>query len=83
MNQRLASKKVNIEVTEECLEFLVEEGYSKEFGARNMSRTIEKLISAALVDEVLFGRLEKGGNVVVDVDTNAPTLEEKIIFNFA
>jgi ATP-dependent Clp protease ATP-binding subunit ClpA len=46
----------------------VEEGYSKEFGARNMSRTVENLISSALVDEVLFGRLEKGGKAIADVD---------------
>ena len=67
LNQRLAPKNVCIEVTDKCLEFLVEEGYSKEFGARNMSRTVENLISSALVDEVLFGRLEKGGKAIVDV----------------
>ena len=77
LNQRLAPKNVCIEVTDKCLEFLVEEGYSKEFGARNMSRTVENLISSALVDEVLFGRLEKGGKAIVDVD-NA----EKIKFIF-
>jgi ATP-dependent Clp protease ATP-binding subunit ClpA len=76
LNQRLAPKNVCIEVTDKCLEFLVEEGYSKEFGARNMSRTVENLISSALVDEVLFGRLEKGGNVIVDVDNE----EIKFVF---
>lgn len=77
LNQRLAPKNVCIEVTDKCLEFLVEEGYSKEFGARNMSRTVENLISSALVDEVLFGCLEKGGKAIVDVDN-----EEKIKFIF-
>ena len=47
--------------------YLAKEGYSKEFGARNMSRTVENLISSALVDEVLFGCLEKGGKAIADV----------------
>ena len=83
LNKRLEQKNICIELTKGCLELITEEGYSKEFGARNMSRTVDKLISAPLVDEVLFGKLEKGGKVVVDVDVNAPILEEKIIFNFA
>ena len=33
-----------------------------------MSRTVEYLISSALGDEVLFGRLEKGGKAIADVD---------------
>ena len=83
LNKRLEQKNICIELTKDCLELITKEGYSKEFGARNMSRTVDKLISAPLVDEVLFGKLEKGGKVVVDVDVNAPILEEKIIFNFA
>jgi ATP-dependent Clp protease ATP-binding subunit ClpA len=48
------------------VEQLAEEGYSKEFGARNASRIIEEKIKSFFVDEVLFGRLNCGGGATVD-----------------
>jgi ATP-dependent Clp protease ATP-binding subunit ClpA len=45
---------------------LAEEGYSKEFGARNAGRLIEDKIKSFFVDEVLFGSLSEGGSAVVD-----------------
>ena len=75
LSQRLASKKVELTVTNACIDHLTELGYSKEFGARNMARTIEDKIANALVDEVLFGRLEKGGQVTADFKNG------EIVFN--
>lgn len=66
LEERLLQKKVELSVSEKCLEYLTELGYSKEFGARNIARTIEDKISNALVDEVLFGKLEKGGKIFAD-----------------
>ena len=63
---RLREKKVHLSVSENCIEYLTEKGYSKEFGARNIARTIEEEIANNLVDEVLFGKLEKGGAVTAD-----------------
>lgn len=68
LEQRLSLKKVELSVSEKCVEYLTEIGYSKEFGARNIARTVEDKIANALVDEVLFGKLEKGGKVYVDYD---------------
>lgn len=66
LEERLLQKKVELSVSEKCLDYLTELGYSKEFGARNIARTIEDKISNALVDEVLFGELEKGGKIFAD-----------------
>lgn len=66
LEERLLQKKVELSVSEKCLDYLTELGYSKEFGARNIARTIEDKISNALVDEVLFGKLEKGGKIFAD-----------------
>jgi ATP-dependent Clp protease ATP-binding subunit ClpA len=63
---QLAEKKVTLTVTDSCLDKLAEEGYSKEFGARNASRIIEEKIKSSFVDEVLFGKLSQGGSAVVD-----------------
>jgi ATP-dependent Clp protease ATP-binding subunit ClpA len=63
---QLAEKKVRLTCTGACVDQLAEEGYSKEFGARNAGRVIEDKIKTPFVDEVLFGRLSSGGDVTVD-----------------
>ncbi|MBR5401863.1 MAG: AAA family ATPase [Treponema sp.] len=64
--QRVKARKIILTVTPKCIDHLTEQGYSKEFGARNLARTIEEQIANPLVDEVLFGKLSKGGNVTAD-----------------
>jgi ATP-dependent Clp protease ATP-binding subunit ClpA len=63
---QLAEKKVTLVVTNTCIEKLAEEGYSREFGARNAGRIIEEKIKTFFVDEVLFGSLSEGGNAAID-----------------
>lgn len=63
---RMFEKKVELTVTPKCIEALTKKGYSKEFGARNIARTVENEIANQLVDEVLFGKLAKGGKVTAD-----------------
>ena len=63
---RMKEKKVRLSVTDNAVQYITEKGYSKEFGARNIARTVEDEIADRLVDEVLFGKLEKGGEVTAD-----------------
>lgn len=64
--QRIKARKINLIVTDKCIDQLTELGFSKEFGARNMARIIEEQLANPLVDEVLFGKLSKGGTVTAD-----------------
>ncbi|MDX9783775.1 MAG: ATP-dependent Clp protease ATP-binding subunit ClpA [Spirochaetia bacterium] len=66
-NTQLSEKKVRLVARESVIKFLAEKGYSREFGARNISRLVEDKIKSFFVDEVLFGRLEKGGTAVADL----------------
>lgn len=68
--ERMKDKMIYLSVTDRCVDFLTEKGYSKEFGARNMARAIEEHLANPLVDEVLFGKLAKGGNVTADFENN-------------
>ena len=61
-----AEKNITLTVTDSCTAQLAEEGYSREFGARNVSRIIEDKIKSFFVDEVLFGSLSDGGCASVD-----------------
>ena len=53
-------------------------GFDKLYGARPMARLIDEEIKGKLVDELLFGALEKGGNVAVDVGP-----DDKLSFQFS
>ncbi|MDR1949363.1 MAG: ATP-dependent Clp protease ATP-binding subunit ClpA [Spirochaetaceae bacterium] len=63
---QLAEKQVDLVFTDVCAEHLAEDGYSREFGARNVGRIIEDRIKGFFVDEVLFGRLSTGGAARID-----------------
>ena len=65
--EQLKEKKVKLHVTERCYKWLADRGYSNLFGAREVARIIQDKIKSFFVDEVLFGKLSKGGNVRADM----------------
>ena len=65
---QLEDKNVNLTVTDACREKLAEEGYSHEFGARNIARAVQEKIKNYFVDAVLFGDLTDGGAATADVE---------------
>ncbi len=60
---QLAERRVVLEISDEARGWLAERGYDKTFGARPMARLIQEKIKAHLAEELLFGKLEKGGLV--------------------
>ncbi len=64
---QLEDKKIKLRVTERCYKWLSKKGYSRLFGARQVSRLIQDKIKSFFVNEVLYGKLSKGGITVVDV----------------
>ena len=79
---RLAAKKVRLTLSPECEAYLAKIGYSREFGARNLSRVIEEKIATPLVDEILFGRLSRGGTVAAGMNNTDRQEDKKIVFAF-
>ncbi len=75
--EKLKHKKVAMEFTDSCIEYVVKEGISQEFGAREIIRVIDAQLKPLLVDEILFGKLSDGGNCTIDVINN--TFEINII----
>ncbi|MDX1282772.1 ATP-dependent Clp protease ATP-binding subunit ClpA [Shewanella colwelliana] len=68
LQAQLDDKAVVLEVSDEARTLLAEKGYDKAMGARPMSRVVTELIKRPLADEILFGRLEKGGVALIDID---------------
>ncbi|MCE9624929.1 MAG: ATP-dependent Clp protease ATP-binding subunit ClpA [Deltaproteobacteria bacterium] len=70
LEMQLLEKKVELEVSIEAKTWLAKNGYDEKYGARPLSRLIQEKIKRALADEILFGRLEKGGSVSVGVEND-------------
>jgi ATP-dependent Clp protease ATP-binding subunit ClpA len=66
LESQLAERRVAIELRPAARAWLAREGYDPVFGARPLARVVQKHVRDPLTDELLFGRLEKGGTVVID-----------------
>jgi len=75
LEKQLAKKKIEITASEEALKWLLKKGFDPQYGARPLARTIDEHVKKPLVDEILFGKLEKGGVVKVDVKDDKPVFE--------
>ncbi|KZD04274.1 ATP-dependent Clp protease ATP-binding subunit ClpA [Oceanibaculum pacificum] len=67
MEVQLADRGVTIELTDAARKWLGEKGYDRSYGARPLARVIQTNIKQPLAEELLFGKLAKGGTVLVDV----------------
>ncbi|MGB5217169.1 MAG: ATP-dependent Clp protease ATP-binding subunit ClpA [Smithella sp.] len=66
LGKQLAVKKVKIALTDAARDWLAQEGYDSKLGARPLARLIQTEIKDALSEELLFGKLKKGGSITVD-----------------
>ena len=71
----LLEKKVELEVTSEARAWLARHGFDDKLGARPVGRLVDEKIKKPLAHEILFGRLEKGGRVVVDEGVDGPVFK--------
>jgi ATP-dependent Clp protease ATP-binding subunit ClpA len=70
---QLADRNVSIELSEAARKWLAQKGYDPTFGARPLARVIQEHIKKPLAEEVLFGKLAKGGVVKVGIAEGEPT----------
>ena len=78
LEDQLADRNVQIVLDEAAHEWLAKKGYDKLFGARPLGRVIQESVKKPLAEELLFGKLVKGGTVKVSVDKET----DKLTFAF-
>jgi ATP-dependent Clp protease ATP-binding subunit ClpA len=76
LEAQLDERQINIELSDDAADWLAREGYDEQMGARPLSRVIQKYIKQPLADEVLFGKLVKGGTVSVLLGKDEQGLDE-------
>jgi ATP-dependent Clp protease ATP-binding subunit ClpA len=67
LEAQLMDRNVSIELTKPAAEWLADKGYDDKMGARPLGRVIQEHIKKPLAEELLFGKLAKGGVVRVAV----------------
>ena len=65
LQEKLTAKKVEMTLSDDAFEYLLTEGFTKEYGAREMDRVITGKLKPLLMREILFGSLKKGGKVKI------------------
>ncbi len=76
LGDQLDDRKVSIELSTAARDWLADKGYDQLYGARPLGRIIQEKVKKPLADELLFGKLAKGGKVVIDV------ADGKLTFDF-
>jgi len=77
LEAQLMDRHVAIEMSDEAASWLADKGYDDKMGARPLSRVIQEHIKKPLAEELLFGKLSKGGLVLVSVKDNNIKLDLK------
>ena len=75
LEAQLIDRGVHIELTPEAANWLAEKGYDDRMGARPLGRVIQETIKKPLAEELLFGRLTKGGDVRVRIEGDKPVFD--------
>jgi ATP-dependent Clp protease ATP-binding subunit ClpA len=65
LEAQLADRNITIELTDEAADWLAKNGFDELYGARPLARVIQEHIKKPLADDILFGRLTRGGHVKV------------------
>ena len=81
LEAQLADRHVTIETTDDAVDWLAKNGFDELYGARPLGRVIQEQIKRPLADDILFGRLAKGGHVKVGLKDGKLTfdIDEKTV----
>ena len=75
LETQLDNKNVFIQISEKAAMWIGKEGYDENMGARPLSRLIQEKIKKPIAEQILYGKLSKGGNIKVDLKENELTFE--------
>ena len=75
INKRLNRQDLKLKLTENALDYIIDNGVDTRYGARPLKRYISQEIEDKIAEKILLGELEKNGTIIIDVDSNGLTFE--------
>ena len=77
LQEKLTAKQVVMTLSDEAFALLMKEGFTREYGAREMDRVIAQRLKPLLMREMLFGSLKQGGEVTIQCNNGELTLQHQ------
>ena len=74
LGERLAARQVTLRLSDEARQWLLDKGFTREYGARELDRVIAHDLKPLLMREILFGRLKNGGEALLTLHDGHPSL---------
>jgi ATP-dependent Clp protease ATP-binding subunit ClpA len=68
LQEKLTTKNVVMYLSDEAMSLLLKNGFTNEYGAREIDRVIAHELKPVLMREILFGKLKNGGNAYIDIN---------------
>ena len=68
LDAKLEARQVKMTLTAEAFDYLMKEGFTAEYGAREMDRVIARQLKPLLMRAILFGSLKQGGSITITID---------------
>jgi ATP-dependent Clp protease ATP-binding subunit ClpC len=79
ISKRLKDRNISITITDRAVEYLVDKGYDAEYGARNLRRTIQKMIEDRLSEDIITGKCKFGDNITIDYEDGGLQFKRKAV----
>lgn len=76
--EKMAEKRIELKITDECLDLIVSTSCDPRYGARPLKRAIKSKIDDLLADYLLIGYVEKGSSIVIDELSNRVQLVKEV-----
>ena len=77
--ERLKSMNINLEMSEDAVKLIAQEGLDLEYGARPLKRAIQKQLEDTLSEAILKGIVKKGSNVIAEIEDNSIVYKCKVL----
>ena len=65
LQEKLSAKQVEMTLSDDAFALILDEGFTREYGAREMDRVIAQRLKPLLMREILFGSLKNGGKITI------------------
>jgi len=79
LSDKLSGRKVTLKVSKDAREQIIAKGITREYGARELERVIDSKIKPLFMQELLFGKLKKGGNATLSIKETVPGQKEFVV----
>jgi ATP-dependent Clp protease ATP-binding subunit ClpB len=77
LRERLAERKISLELSDAAKEYIAREGYDPVYGARPLKRFLQKQVETVLSRKLLSGEVAEGAKLLVDFKKGALTFQSK------